>query len=154
VAARSVLRESYQGLILALVTVYDPCQPRPVPLGPEAGLPAGDWARLEDHLRDAATLGGFSRERGPVKEVHNEAIVPGRVPFGYQSFDEPRLHELRRRYRLDEVVAGAKDEWDAFVRLRNWTRSRFRRHDYQPFRNHFDALEVLDRNLRNPDGEP
>src|SRR5262249_27756983 len=88
------------------------------------------------------------------EEVHNECIVYSRFRFQYQTYEEPRLHELRRKYRLDEVTAQATDEFGALVRLRNWTRSRFRRRDYQPFMKNFDALEVLDRNLRNDAGAP
>jgi hypothetical protein len=31
--------------------------------------------------------------------------------FRYDSFDNPKLVELRQRYRLDEVVAPGKDEF-------------------------------------------
>lgn len=63
--------------------------------------------------------------------------------FRFDSFDNPKLEELRRRHRLDDVVAMGKDEFDRQVRLMDWTHRRFKRFG-QPSIPTRGALEVLD----------
>jgi hypothetical protein len=89
-----------------------------------------------------------------VREARNRTIIKSRFPFSYQPFEEPGLAELRKEYKLDEVAAGAKNELDVLIMLRNWARSRFQRHDYQPFMQNFDALTVLRNNIHNEKNEP
>ncbi|MBI4552170.1 MAG: transglutaminase domain-containing protein, partial [Candidatus Latescibacteria bacterium] len=60
-----------------------------------------------------------------VVEAHNDDLVPGSYPFAYQLTDEPRLTILRERWRLDHVVAGAKTEFEKFLRLKRWTRQQW-----------------------------
>jgi len=45
-----------------------------------------------------------------------------RPPCAYvvDDFHRPEVRELRERYRLDEKVTGAKDRFDALIRLSNW----------------------------------
>jgi len=50
----------------------------------------------------------------------NEEILYTSIPFEYERFDEPQLVELRRKYALDDVVAGAKTEMEKMIRLRHW----------------------------------
>jgi hypothetical protein len=45
--------------------------------------------------------------------------------FRFDSFDNPRLKLLRERYRLDEVVAPGKDEFERQVLLLDWVNHRF-----------------------------
>ena len=152
-AVQDLLRDELQALIAALVYLHDPCPVRAAPLGPGAEPdPASDGTvRIEDLLaRPPCT----SNRQVTVLQLHNERIVRSRFRFAYQPYDEPRLHELRTRYRLDQVIAPAADEFEAQVRLRNWCRSQFRRKDYQPLMEDFDALAILDRGHRNDADEP
>jgi hypothetical protein len=55
----------------------------------------------------------------------NEEILYTSIPFEYERFDEPQLVELRQRYKLDEVVAGARNEMDKMIRLRHWVASQW-----------------------------
>jgi hypothetical protein len=89
-----------------------------------------------------------------IQQMDNKLPIESKYPFDYQAFDEPRLAALRREYRLDDVVAPAKSEFEAMFLLLSWTRSRFRRHDYQPVIPDFDALAILDRNYRNSEKRP
>jgi hypothetical protein len=63
--------------------------------------------------------------------------------FRFDSFDNPKLAELRRRYRLDEVIEPGTDEFDRQVRLMDWTHRQFKRFG-QPSTPTRGALEVLD----------
>jgi hypothetical protein len=143
-AARGVVRDGLLTGIEAAVAVHDPCPPRFAGTGPDLGPEPAGLVRIEELAGDRFT----------VESVHNETIVRCQHGFRYQPYDEPRLRELRRKYRLDDVVAGAAGEFEAQVLLRSWSRSRFRREDYQPIPTDFDALEVLDRDLHNLAGEP
>jgi len=80
-------------------------------------------------------------------EYKNAEIVRSRYPFRYESYKVPELKKLRKRYRLDEVVAGKKREFDEIVALRNWVRSRWD-HGWsfkkiEPAPASTDALKVL-----------
>ncbi|NLF29870.1 MAG: transglutaminase domain-containing protein [Planctomycetes bacterium] len=55
-----------------------------------------------------------------VRSSHNETIRYTSIPFEYERFDEPQLVELRRKYKLDEVVAGATSELDKMRKLQAW----------------------------------
>jgi len=144
-------RQTLLGGTALAVELYDPCQPQLAALGPldEKGLDWKKYVRVEEAFAD-------TKNNRAIKLIaaDNERIVRSDYPFRYQPYDEPRLHELRKRYQLDEVVAPAKDEFEQLVLLRNWCRSQFRRCDYQPFEVAFDALKVLDRNLRNETERP
>jgi hypothetical protein len=62
--------------------------------------------------------------------------------FKFDSADNPKLKELRERYKLDEVVAPGKDEFDRQVLLLDWTHRQFRKFG-KPSTGAKGALEVL-----------
>ncbi|MDP6355819.1 MAG: transglutaminase-like domain-containing protein, partial [Planctomycetota bacterium] len=55
-----------------------------------------------------------------IVEHHNQEIVRTGMPFRYEPFDHPKLKTLRTRFKLDEVVKGADDEFELMLRLANW----------------------------------
>jgi hypothetical protein len=66
-------------------------------------------------------------------------------PFSLREddFHHPRLELLRRRERLDDVVAGARTQFETIVRLRAWARRQWESGAdfyYPPW----DAVEILD----------
>ncbi len=154
-AAQCVLRQSQLSVIEILVAIYDPCEYREAVIGPvttpdtkielqraEVALPIG--RRIRSH--DGHTIIS--------EEIRNERINVGLGrDFRYQPYDEPRLATLREKYRLDDVIRAANDEFESMVLLRYWARSQFKRADYQPLMENFDALEVLDRGYRDH-GQP
>jgi hypothetical protein len=154
VAARGAFREYALVAIRLAVALHDPCPPRAAALGPAEGQPAGaDWPPLDEVFplgEPVAVEGGYAITAA---EVHNERIARSPFPFAYQPHDEPRLHALARKYRLQEVLSRGKDEFEGLVLLRGWARSQFRRRDYQPAEPDFDALAILDRGSRGH-GQP
>jgi hypothetical protein len=62
--------------------------------------------------------------------------------FSFDSFDNPKLRELREKYRLDEVVAPGKDEFDRQILLVDWTHAQFKKFG-RPSANPRGALEIL-----------
>lgn len=61
----------------------------------------------------------------------------------FDSWQNPKLKELRERYRLDEVVASGRDEFERQVRLMDWTHQQFRRFG-RPTIAARGALEILE----------
>jgi hypothetical protein len=149
VVADTLLKQAGLLAVCGLTRIYDPSGvPRLAGTGPDPAVGA-DYARVERVLVPGRGLTTPSGRRITVQGVHNERIIRSPFAFHYQPWDEPRLHELRRRYHLDRVVAPAASEFQAMRLLRDWTRGRFRRRDYQPIMADFDALAVLDRDRRS-----
>ncbi len=47
--------------------------------------------------------------------------------FKFDSFDNPKLKELREKYKLDQVIAPGKDEFDKQILLLDWTHHQFKK---------------------------
>jgi hypothetical protein len=62
--------------------------------------------------------------------------------FKFDTFENPKLKELRERYRLDAVTEMGKDEFDKQILLMDWTHQQFKRFG-QPSANAKGALEIL-----------
>ena len=86
-------------------------------------------------------------------DFHNEEIVRTSIPFRYEPFTQPKLKELRARYRLDDVVNGAKTDLDIISRLAAWSVRQWKWADWHldEFYPAWDALEIL---KKGPDGKP
>ena len=65
--------------------------------------------------------------------------------FRFDRHDNPRLKLLRERYRLDEVVAAGKDEFDCQLLLLDWVNHRFKKFG-RPTSDARGALKVLEAN--------
>lgn len=63
--------------------------------------------------------------------------------FKFDSFQNPKLRELREKYRLDEVIAGGKDEFEKQVMLNEWVHERFKKFG-KPSSDARGALEILE----------
>src|SRR5262245_24605637 len=81
-------------------------------------------ATAEDALRagDAFQVGGRS---ALVKTFDALPYVDSEYTraFQFDSVDNPKLKELREKYKLDEVVAPGKDEFERQVILMDWVNS-------------------------------
>ncbi len=107
----------------------------------------------EISFNTSPTLGRDWTKAIKVVDSHNEEIVRTSIPFRYEPFTQPRLKELRARYKLDEVVSGAKTELDIIAKLaawssRNWKWTEWHLDEFYP---PWDALEIL---KKGPDGKP
>jgi len=63
--------------------------------------------------------------------------------YRYDSWENPKLKELRERYGLDRVIAPGKDEFDRQLLLLDWVHHRFRKFG-RPTKEVRGALEILD----------
>lgn len=77
--------------------------------------------------------------------LHNEEIRYTSIPFEYEDPKHPKMVTLRKKFKLDEVVAGAETELERMVKLRDWVAHQWR--FCAPKENYpaWDADEILSR---------
>jgi len=63
--------------------------------------------------------------------------------FRFDSWTNPKLKELRERYKLDDVIAPGQDEFDKQVLLMNWVHRQFKKFG-RPSTASKGALDILD----------
>lgn len=68
---------------------------------------------------------GAATDTPETLELTQGIFSAGDYPLQVEWRDEPHVLELRRRERLDEVIAGAKSEIEVFKRLTSWARGQF-----------------------------
>lgn len=90
-----------------------------------------------------------------VKVTHAPTVRIARssIPFEYEATDHPRLQQLRKEHKLDEVVAGAKTEFEKITKLAAWSGTQWQKRTghlgtYYP---KWDALDIL---RKHDDGTP
>jgi transglutaminase-like putative cysteine protease len=76
---------------------------------------------------------------------HNEEIRYTSMPFAYENPLHPRMVALRRKYKLDDLVADASSETEQFVRLRDWIAHQWAICPPQVHYPAWDADEILTR---------
>ena len=105
-----------------------------------------------------ATPQAAGLKRGDVFEVGGRRAIVTRLDtlpyvengytkrFRFDAHDNPKLKDLRERFRLDEVVAPGKDEFDRQVLLLDWVHNRFKKfgRPTSPARGALDVLEAND----------
>src|SRR3954467_9602445 len=62
--------------------------------------------------------------------------------FQFDSYENPKLKELREHYKLDDVIAPGETEFDRQVLLMDWTHKQFKKFG-TPSANPKGALEIL-----------
>lgn len=90
-------------------------------------------------LVDAAAAAGYL-----AREVIADIPAAARSGFEFRTFDygDPLLAELKRRYRLEEVVAPGGDEWTRQLLLKDWVAGRIT--NGAPTVEARNALEILE----------
>lgn len=94
------------------------------------GLPASRV--VEQTVRIVAAQVGRVVYRADLDTARELAKIRGHVPddpdvpvFVFERPDAPHLVALRTKYRLNEVVAGAKSEYEAQLKLAEWVGTRY-----------------------------
>jgi transglutaminase-like putative cysteine protease len=103
-------------------------------------------SRAAEPLRrgDEVTLGG---RRWVVSRLDALPYVESDYTkrFHFDSYDNPKLKALRERYRLDEVVAPGRDEFEKQLLLLDWVNHRFKKFG-KPTSDARGALAILEAN--------
>lgn len=69
---------------------------------------------------------GAAADAGPeILELTQGRFTGGDFPLQFEWRDEPRVLDLRRQERLDDVIKGAHGQLETFKRLTAWTRAQF-----------------------------
>src|SRR2546423_440540 len=105
----------------------------PAPVRGQAGSPVAEGAILSLRGRYAT-----------LKKLNTFPYVESDYTkrFRFDSYENPKLKELRERYQLAEVVAFGKDEFDKQVILMDWVHHRFKKFG-QPSASCRGALDIL-----------
>src|SRR5258706_8303050 len=110
-----------------------------------AGVSAAEEAASPLKQGDRVTIDG---RRGTVSVLDMLPYVQSEYSkrFTFDSYDNPKLKELRERYRLDEVVAPGKSEFDRQVLLLDWVNHKFKKFGKpsSPARGALDILNAID----------
>ena len=90
-------------------------------------------------LVDGAAAAGFL-----AREVITDLpeVKSSRFAFATSDYHDELLEELRRRYRLEEVVAAGEDEWNRQLLLKDWVAGKIT--NGNPTVEARDALEILE----------
>ena len=94
-------------------------------------------------LKEDVTI-DLNGRKATVRKLDTLPYVEGEYTrrFRFDSFDNPKLTELRQRYKLDEVIAPGRDEFDQQVLLLDWTHRQFKKFG-RPSASPKGALETL-----------
>ena len=105
-----------------------------------ASLMAQPTQSTRTRLSQAAVEAGFK-----VRSLKLAEPIPARSRYPFTSFDydDPHLVELREKYHLKTIMAGAADEWTAQQLLKDWVYRRIP--GGQPKSSPDNALEILER---------
>ena len=111
-------------------------------------LTAISFAKGED--KDIASLTKGSKinlfgQNITVTDISNPDLVGEAFSqrFTYEKWDNPKIKQLSDTYKLKEVIAGGKTEFDKMVILNNWVYKQFRKFG-KPTKNTRNALEILE----------
>ena len=79
-----------------------------------------------------------------ILDIQNPDIIKSKYSqrFKYDSWDNPKLKELRTKYKLDEVIKGGKTEFEQMCLLEDWVFHAFKKFDH-PTKETSNALEIL-----------
>ena len=55
------------------------------------------------------------------EEARQPELNFSQLPYAWQDYDNRFAVEFRSRHNLPAVIAGARDDWDALLKLRHWT---------------------------------
>lgn len=109
--------------VLAVTTVAEVTRPKEepkamptAPLGPPLAVVEGAVPLVEGGTFDLA------RGKVTIAKVDVVPYVENRFSkrFEFESYDNPELHRLREKYKLDEVIAPGRDEFEKQVLLMKW----------------------------------
>jgi hypothetical protein len=107
-------------------------------------LPGVAGAQLAPESLEEGVVFDLGAAKATLKKLDTLPYVESEYTkrFKFDAYDNPKLKELRERYKLDEVIAPGKDEFDRQVLLLDWTHRQFKKFG-RPSANAKGALEIL-----------
>lgn len=79
-----------------------------------------------------------------VNEVDNPAYRNNEIFMAYEDLRHPRMAEFRKKYKLDEVIAGKKDDWQGILAIRHWVKTNIQIENKHPTKTRGDAFAIMD----------
>jgi len=92
------------------------------------------------------TTAAFAEMEGKFvqNDVANPAYRSNEIFMAYEDLRSPRCAEFRTRYKLDEVIAGSQDDWQAILAIRHWVKSNIQIENKHPTRTRGDAFAIME----------
>jgi len=78
------------------------------------------------------------------KEVANPVYRGNEIFMAYEDLRSPRCAEFRKRYKLDEVISGCEDDWQAILAIRQWVKSSIQIENRNPTKTRGDAFAIME----------
>lgn len=83
-------------------------------------------------------------------EISNGDVRDVSGVFSFESFDQPLLDSLRTLYSLDTLFIGIRNDYEGFIKLRDWLNWYFRQRERrienpESIKYNFNALDILHR---------
>jgi transglutaminase-like putative cysteine protease len=102
------------------------------------------WAAAEDVPWPPGTSAQVGGKTATLTKLETLPFVESEYTqrFTFDASENPKLKELRERYRLEEVVAAGKDEFERQVLLNDWVHRQFKKFG-QPSTKTQGALDIL-----------
>jgi hypothetical protein len=79
-----------------------------------------------------------------VKTVDNPAYRSNEIFMAWEDLRSPRAAEFRARYKLDGVIAGKTDDWQAILAIRHWVKSSLQIENRHPTETRGDAFAIME----------
>ena len=136
-----------QTLALGVNVFYDPFKKKhqfPA-FHPSQELPFKDQNYISDRTELDNFINMIPGGKLIILEYNNQVSVKTSFDFYYQPYNEKKLHLLRSTYQLDTIIKDAGNEYDIFIKLKNWVKSRWEYGVPENIPFNFDALEILER---------
>ncbi len=108
-------------------------------------LAAATRAAESDHgLAQGSLLQLSGNQKATITSIHALPFVDSQYSrlFKFDTYDNPKLKQLREQYHLDEVVAPGKDEFERQILLLDWVNHRFKKFG-KPSSDARGALKIL-----------
>jgi len=79
-----------------------------------------------------------------VKQVDNPVYRSNEIFMACEDLHSPRCQEWRKRYKLDEALAGKTDEWERILALRHWVKTHMQIENKHPTPVRGEEFAIMD----------
>jgi hypothetical protein len=101
-----------------------------------------DLDSLREDPEFKALLAEIKAKYGPAPIVWDRGAPAPPFPVQYDDPKDPRFLEMRREFAIDDVVAGAKDDYERLCRLAHWVSTRWE-HSPDQMASKSDPITIL-----------
>ncbi|GFE60836.1 transglutaminase-like domain-containing protein [Geobacter sp. AOG2] len=140
--SKTVAREACLEIIKYATSIYDPTKVVIAPTGPSANHTPVENTNSENVL--LLINKKYPKGINKLKVYNNKQITYSTHPFSYQTSNERRLVELRKKYGIDKFISEKRTDFEQITEISNWVNSQWQHGTAGKFNpSNFDADDVL-----------